>query len=97
MNQLAPSSKFRFPTLGLIVIAVVLIALTAIFVFKVPFGQVFLYGLLAFMILSYFWTPGRQSNPNDHLDPGSTLNTSASTCTSPFENDDPQNRRHGCH
>jgi hypothetical protein len=97
MNQLTPSNKFRIPTLGLIAISGLLIALAAIFVFKVAIGQVFSYGLFGVMILSHFWMHAGHGNHSDHQEHASPSNPSAPLSPVPVENNDPQNRRHGCH
>lgn len=94
MNQLTPSNKFRIPTLGLIAIAGLLIALVAIFVFKVAIGLVLNYGFFAAMILSHFWMHAGHGNHNDHQDRASQPNPLNPV---PVENNNSQNRGHGCH
>jgi len=97
MNQLTPSNKFRIPTLGLIAIVGLLIALVAIFVFKIAVGPVLNYGLFAIMILSHFWMHAGHGNHSEHQEHASPPNPSAQLSSAPVENNHPQNRRHGCH
>ena len=97
MNQLTPSNKFRIPTVGLITIIGILIALVAIFVFKVAVGLVLNYGLIAAMILSHFWMHAGHGNHGDHQEHASPSNPSDKLGPVLIENNDPQNHRHGCH
>jgi hypothetical protein len=97
MNQLTPSNKFRIPTIGLIAIAGILIALIAIFVFKVAVGQVLYYGFFVAMITSHFWMHGGHGNHSKHQEQTDPSNTSNQLSPVPVENNDQQNRSHGCH
>jgi hypothetical protein len=97
MNQLTPSNKFRIPTVGLIAIAGLLIALVAIFVFKVAVGLVLNYGLIAVMIFSHFWMHAGHGNHGDQQEHRHPSKTFDQINPVPVEKNDPQNRRHGCH
>lgn len=97
MNQLTPSSKFRIPTVGLIVIAGILIAMVAIFVFKVAVGQVLNIGFIVLMLTSHFWMHGSHGNHNKHQEQTDPFNGSNQLSTVPVENKDQQNHSHGCH
>lgn len=97
MNQHTPSNKIRIPTLGIIAIAGLLIALVAIFVFKAAINMVFYYGFFAVMILSHFWMHGNHGDHNDQQKKGGISNSSNQLSPVPVENNDPQDRRHGCH
>ena len=97
MNPITPSNKFRIPTLGLITMAGLLIALIAILVFNVNPGLVFNYGLIVAMILSHFWMHaghGKHSDPQEHA---SKSNSSDPLSPVPVEKNDLQNHSHGCH
>ena len=97
MNQLSPSSKFRIPTIGLIAIAGILIALVAIFVFKVAIGQVLNIGFIVVMLTSHFWMHGGHGNHNKNREHTDSFNGSNQLSPVPVENNDQQNRSHGCH
>jgi hypothetical protein len=94
MNESTPSNKFSFPTLGIITIAGLLVALAAIFVFNVAVGVVLNYAFFAVMILSHFWMHAGHNNHNGHQ--GHT-NPSDPLVPVPIKNTDSQNRRPGCH
>ena len=70
MNQIIPSNKNRISPLWLITFAGILIALLAIFVFKVAVGTVINYSFLAAMILSHFWMHAGHGNHNNHKEIG---------------------------
>lgn len=97
MDQLTPSNKFRIPKLGLVAIAGLLIALVAIFVFKVAVGVVLNYSFLAAMIMSHFFMHAGHGNHNSHQENANSSNPIDSLSSVPVENNDPQHRSHGCH
>lgn len=97
MNQNISSNKILIPALGLIAIAMEAVALEVILVFKVYPGLVLNYGLFAVMILSHFWMHGNHGDHNHQQKNGRLSNSSNQLSPVPVENNDPQNRRHGCH
>lgn len=97
MNQLTPSDKFRIPPLGFVAIGGLLIALVAIFLFKVNSRLVLNYGLISAMILSHFWMHAGHGNHNDHQEHTGKPNPSAPLNSVPVEKNDQPTQRHGCH
>ncbi|KAF0111999.1 MAG: Uncharacterized protein FD147_513 [Chloroflexi bacterium] len=97
MEQLTPSNKFRIPTLGLIAIAGISIALIATFIFNVQPRVVIKYGFFAAMILSHFWMHSGHGKQNDNQYQITPSNSPNKLSAAHVENIDPQNRRHGCH
>jgi|APHig6443718053_1056840.scaffolds.fasta_scaffold572586_1 hypothetical protein len=97
MNQNTPTNNFRIPTLGLIAIGGLFIALIAVIVFKVAIGTVIYYSFIAVMILSHFWMHAGHGNHKNHQEQIKSPNSMDSLSMVPVENNDPKNRKHGCH
>jgi hypothetical protein len=97
MNQLTPVNKFRMPIPGIIAIAGLLIALVAIFVFKVALALVLNYGFFAVMLLSHFWMHGSRGHNNNRQENSTASNESNQLNTISVKNNDSQNHGHGCH
>ncbi len=93
-------NKFRIPMWSLAALAGIMIALVAIFVYKIPLSLVLSYGLIAVMLLSHIFMHSGHSTHGDHQeqDKQSNLqNPSVEYHTVPDNKAEENKRSHGCH
>lgn len=86
-------SNVRVPTVVWVLIAAVLIAGIAIFIFNVPLGTVVTYGLFGFMMLSHLFMHGNHGSHENHSENNTIQNGGSADQKA---NDHPGNKG-GCH
>lgn len=97
MNVNLPSKKFHLSRLVAFGIVGIIVALVAIFVFKVKPSLVLNYGLIVAMIMSHFFMHSGHANHDDQHNQTNQVTSSSQLSLVQIENDDFQNRKHGCH
>ena len=97
MNINTTVKKSRFLKLALVVLIGIIVALVAIFVFKVKPSLVLNYGLIVVMIGSHFFMHSGHANHGSQHNQNSQVSSPSQLSTVPIENGDSQNRKHGCH
>jgi fatty acid desaturase len=97
MNFYTPVKNSRFLKLALVVLVGLIVALVAIFVFKVKPSLVLNYGLIVAMIVSHFFMHSGHANNDGQHNQTTQVSPSSQLSMVPIENDDSQDRNHGCH
>lgn len=65
-------SQVRIPTAAWVLLAAVILALLAIFVFKMAVGTVVTYGFLGLMVMSHLFMHGGHGSHSAHNDPSNS-------------------------
>lgn len=90
------ASQVRIPTAVWVLLAAVVIALIAIFVFKVAVGTVLTYGFLGLMVLSHFFMHGGHGSHGSHGARTNQADSRVGDDTKP-DQDNTHGRHGGCH
>ena len=97
MNINTTVKKSRFLKLALVVLIGIIVALVAIFVFKVKPSLVLNYGLIVVMIGSHFFMHSGHENHGVQHNQTTQISSPSQLRTVPVEKDNSQNGNHGCH